>query len=118
MEGVALKVSMLRVAEAQHARALLFHGCPSIRLAREKLFPGQPRAYGLFCRLYRTAEGLHGWPTVQMILQRLSAVGVIEIPFSTSGLEMVESPSRSFPPEQGDWPLQNEIVLVPYLPFG
>ena len=70
-QGVALKVSLLRVAGAHHARALRFQGCPSIRLAGKELFPGQPGEYGLVCRLFSTDQGLRGWPSEQMIRQRL-----------------------------------------------
>jgi hypothetical protein len=73
-EGVALTVSLTRVVGARHARALRFQGCPAIRLDGEDIFYERSAQNGLACRLYSTGEGLKGWPTVRMILQRLRAL--------------------------------------------
>jgi len=77
-EGLALKVSLVRVVGVQHAKALKFRGCPSIRLDEEDIINDRSREFGLFCRLYQTVEGLKGWPTPQMIRQGLRALGAFE----------------------------------------
>ena len=79
-EGVALKVSLIRVVGDQHARALRFRSCPTILLGGKSLFPERSSKTGLSCLLYPSAEGLKGWPTVQMILQRLRALHAFETP--------------------------------------
>ena len=70
-EGVNLEVSLVRVEGEDHAQAVRFQGSPTICLSGNDLFPEQPRGYGLTCRLYWTEEGPKGWPTVNMIRQRL-----------------------------------------------
>ncbi len=71
VEGLDLEVSLVRVEGDHHARAVRFHGSPTIRLSGEDLFPEQPCEYGFGCRLYQTQEGLLGWPTVKMIRDQL-----------------------------------------------
>ncbi len=79
-EGMALKVSLIRVVGAQHARVLRFRSCPTIRLGGESLFPERSSKTGLSCRLYPSADGLRGWPTVQMIRRRLRGLHAFETP--------------------------------------
>jgi hypothetical protein len=85
-EGVALKVSLTQVSGARHARALRFRGCPAIRLDGEDIFYERLAKNGLVCRLHSTGEGLKGWPTVRMILQRLHALHAFEVAISKGGL--------------------------------
>ena len=85
-EGVALKVSLTRVTGARHANALWFQGCPAIRLGGKDLFPERAAGNGLTCQLHSTEEGLKGWPTVRMILQRLRALNAFEAVVSPVGL--------------------------------
>ena len=85
-EGMALKVSLTRVVGVRHARALRFRVCPAIRLDGEAIFYERSAKNGLACRLYSTGEGIRGWPTVRMILQRLRALHAFEAPISTGGL--------------------------------
>ncbi len=85
-EGVALTVSLTQVVGARHARALRFQGCPAIRLGGKDLFPERAARNGLTCQLYSTGEGLKGWPTVRMILQRLRALHAFEAAISRAGL--------------------------------
>ncbi len=85
-QGVALKVSLTRVIGARHARALRFQGCPAIRVGGKDFFPERAARNGLTCQLYATREGLKGWPTARMILQRLRALHAFEAGISTGGL--------------------------------
>ena len=85
-EGMDLRVSLIRVVGAQHARALRFRSCPTIRLGGKSLFPEWSSKTGLSCRLYPSAEGLKGWPTVQMIGGRLQALHAFQPACSTGGL--------------------------------
>lgn len=85
-QGLALKINLIQVVGARHARALRFRGCPAIRLDGEDIFPEGAGRNGLTCRLYSTGEGLKGWPTVRMILQRLRALHAFEAAISKGGL--------------------------------
>jgi hypothetical protein len=79
-EGLPLKVSLVRVVEARHARTLGLRSCPTIRVDERELFPEDAETSGLVCRLFHTFEGLNGCPTVQMIRQQLHALGVLGSP--------------------------------------
>ena len=85
-QGVALKVSLTPIIGARHAEAMGFQGCPAIRLGGKDLFPVRVARNGLTCQLYATGEGLKGWPTVRMILQRLRALHAFEVAISKGGL--------------------------------
>ena len=67
LEGLDLAVSLVRIEDDGHARAMRFVGSPSIRLNGNELLPERTGNYGLICRVYRSREGLKGWPTVEMI---------------------------------------------------
>lgn len=67
LEGLDLAVSLVRIEDDSHARAMRFIGSPSIRLNGNEFFPEQTKNYGLSCRVYQSREGLNGWPTVEMI---------------------------------------------------
>ena len=85
-EGMVLKVSLIRVLGAQHAKALRFRSCPTIRLGGVNLFPEQLGETGLSRRLYPGPEGLKEWPTVDMIKRRLRALRVLQPARSAGGL--------------------------------
>ena len=80
LEGVSLRVSLVRVVGARHAKSLGLQGCPSIRVGGRDLLPEVTDISGLVCKLYRAFEGLSGCPTVQMIRQQIRALGVIRNP--------------------------------------
>ncbi len=61
-------------------------GMPAIRLDGEDIFYERSAKNWLACRLYSTGEGLKGWPTVRMILQRLRALHAFETAISKGGL--------------------------------
>ena len=44
-------------------------------LSAQDLWPETRRAYYMSCRMYRTPEGLRGWPTVEMLREKLCALG-------------------------------------------
>lgn len=69
--GVA--VERVRVSTPEQAVELSFHGSPSVLVNGVDLFaePGAP--VGLTCRLYRTASGLSGAPTVDQLIEVLAA---------------------------------------------
>ena len=47
---------------------------PSSLMART-CGPRRGKAYYMSCRMYRTPEGLRGWPTVEMLREKLCALG-------------------------------------------
>jgi len=67
-------IEPVEVRDDDHAAALRFLGSPSIIVDGEDLWPEAREAYGMSCRMYRTPEGMRGWPTVAMLRERLRAL--------------------------------------------
>ncbi len=76
LHGLDMEVSLVLVNDQHNADELRFQGSPTLRISGDDLFPEHADAYGFSCRLYQTEEGLRGWPTVPMILDRLRALAV------------------------------------------
>ena len=74
LHGLDMEVSLTQVNDNRHAIELRFPGSPTLRISGNDLFPEHATEYGLSCRMYRTEEGLIGWPTMPMILERLRAL--------------------------------------------
>ena len=66
-----MEVSLIQVKDHDDATKLRFQDSPTLRAAGADLFLDQVDNYGLGCRVYEAEEGLKGWPTVPMILDRL-----------------------------------------------
>ena len=81
-EGPDMEISLIRVEGAGNAHELQFQGSPTIRLSGKDLFPDQPGQHGYSCRIYQTEEGLQGWPTINMIRERLQARKAVDTPHS------------------------------------
>jgi hypothetical protein len=65
-------ISLVRVSSDAEARAAGFAGSPTILLDGRDLFPGAAIPDGLACRLYPTAAGLAGSPTVEDLVVALA----------------------------------------------
>lgn len=65
--GEGQVIELLRIETPEQAQAKRFAGSPTIRVDGLDLFPTGDEEYALACRVYRTAEGLSGAPSVEMI---------------------------------------------------
>lgn len=67
-ENIVAPIEMVQVHDSADAFAKKFLGSPTIRLNGADPFaePGQNN-FAMQCRVYRTPEGLKGWPTKEMI---------------------------------------------------
>lgn len=74
LHGLDMEVSLIQVKDNRHAIDLQFPGSPTLRISGNDLFPEHATEFGLSCRVYGTEEGLIGWPTMPMILERLRAL--------------------------------------------
>ena len=66
-------VQRVRVETDEEAKAARFVGSPTIRIDGEDLFPVDHENFALGCRIYQTPEGMHGWPTVEMLEYALAS---------------------------------------------
>lgn len=71
LEGVTAPVELVEIRDDDEAAARRFLGSPSILVDGQDLWPAQRKAYYMSCRMYRTPEGMRGWPTVEMLRERL-----------------------------------------------
>lgn len=73
LEGLPAEIEPVEVQNNKNAARLRFLGSPSIVVGGQDLWPETRKAYYLSCRMYRTPEGMRGWPTVEMLRERLRA---------------------------------------------
>lgn len=70
-KGIFEEVGLIPVETQEEAVEYEFTGSPTIRVNGSDLFPTNQTNYALGCRVYQTPEGLRGWPTEEMISEKL-----------------------------------------------
>lgn len=70
-EGLSVPVEMVKVIDDNDAARLKFLGSPHFRVDGQDLWPEEREIYSLSCRVYPTAEGIKGFPTVAMLREQL-----------------------------------------------
>ncbi len=78
-EGLAAQIHVIKVQDAEEAQRREFLGSPSIHVDGVDLWPDERRGYFWGCRVYRTPEGLRGWPTIMMIREKLAGLTTNEM---------------------------------------
>ena len=73
MEQLDDSVKLVKVEDDSEAGRLKFLGSPSFRINGQDLWPEERDTYSLSCRVYKTPEGMKGWPSVEMLLEKLRA---------------------------------------------
>lgn len=71
--GISTSVEMVKVETDADADRLKFLGSPHFRINGMDLWHEERDAYSLSCRVYPTPEGVKGYPTVQMLKEKLHA---------------------------------------------
>jgi len=69
--GISQEVALIPVETQEEAEDNKFTGSPMIRVNGVDLFPTGQTNYALGCRVYQTPEGFKGWPTEEMISEKL-----------------------------------------------
>ncbi len=67
-------VELVHVHEDDQAARLRCLGSPSFQVSGQDLWPEERAEYTMSCRVYQTPQGLKGWPTVEMLEDRLQLV--------------------------------------------
>jgi hypothetical protein len=70
-ERLDISINLIEVKSDQEATAAKFLGSPSFQVIGEDFWPEDRQSYSMNCRVYGTSEGLKGWPTVEMLRQKL-----------------------------------------------
>jgi hypothetical protein len=73
-ENIQAKVHLVLIGSDEEADKEKFPGSPSIRINGNDLWPLERQTYFLSCRMYRTEEGLKGFPSVSMFRERLKSL--------------------------------------------
>jgi hypothetical protein len=73
MEQLDYSIDLLKVEDDSEAARLKFLGSPSFRVNGQDLWPEERDTYAVSCRVYKTSEGMIGWPTEEMLRERLKA---------------------------------------------
>ena len=73
MEQLDDSVELIKVKDDVDAARLKFLGSPSFRINGNDLWPEERDTYSLSCRVYITPEGMKGWPSVEMLREKIKA---------------------------------------------
>jgi len=71
LEAIHADVDLVKIRDEADATRLGFLGSPSFRLDGRELWPEEREAYALSCRIYPSLQGAKGWPTVEMLREKL-----------------------------------------------
>lgn len=71
--GISTSVEMVKVETDEDADRLKFLGSPHFRINGIDLWHEERGVYSLSCRVYPTPEGVKGYPTVQLLKEKLHA---------------------------------------------
>ena len=74
-EGIDAEIRLVQVEGNAEAVRLRFLGSPSFHIEGRELWPEQREQYALSCRVYSTPLGMKGAPTVELLREKLRAVG-------------------------------------------
>ena len=74
LERIQAEVNLVNVQDEADAIRLEFLGSPSIRVNGVELWTEERETFALSCRVYPTPEGIRGWPTVEMLREKLHAL--------------------------------------------
>jgi hypothetical protein len=66
-------VELVKVEDNSDAARQKFLGSPSFRINGQELWPEERESYSLSCRIYTTPDGMKGWPSVEMLQEKLKA---------------------------------------------
>ena len=73
MEKIDSSLELIMIRDDSDAARWKFLGSPSFRINGQDLWPEERDTYTLSCRVYITLEGMKGWPSVEMLRERLKA---------------------------------------------
>ena len=71
--GISQNVSLISIETQEEAARYKFTGSPMIRVNGIDLFPTSQTNYALGCRVYQTSQGYQGWPTEEMVSEKLQS---------------------------------------------
>jgi len=76
LEHIQAEIQLIPVESPEDATKEKFLGSPSFRFEGIYLWPEERSSYYLGCRVYATPDGMRGAPTVEMLREKLQAIGI------------------------------------------
>ncbi len=76
LENIQAEIQLIPVETPDDAAKEKFLGSPCFRLEGNYLWPEERSSYYLGCRVYATPDGVRGAPTVDMLREKLQAIGI------------------------------------------
>ena len=76
--NVSEPIRLIEVKTETDAQRWRFLGSPTIRFDGVDPFAQGEAIYGLECRVYLTPDGLHGWPTKDMLREAVNNVARLQ----------------------------------------
>lgn len=73
-ERLNISINLIEVNSDQKATEEKFLGSPSFQVDGEDFWPENRQSYSMNCRVYKTTEGLKGWPTIEMLREKLREI--------------------------------------------
>jgi hypothetical protein len=70
-EHLDVSIRLVEVNSDQEATTRKFLGSPSIQVDGVDFWPEERDTFSMSCRVYRTSEGLRGWPSIEMLRERI-----------------------------------------------
>ncbi len=70
-ENMSAQINLIKIGSLEQANKQRFLGSPSIRVGSTDLWPDERNDYFMGCRVYPTPDGLSGYPTIEMIREKL-----------------------------------------------
>ena len=70
-EKLDVTVNQIEVSSDKEAIRYRFLGSPSFQVDGVDLWPANQDDFSMNCRVYKTSQGLLGWPTIEMLRAKL-----------------------------------------------
>lgn len=70
-EGIVADIDLVMIRDDFEAMRFKFLGSPSFLVNGNDLWHETRETFALSCRVYPTPEGIKGWPTVEMLREKL-----------------------------------------------
>jgi hypothetical protein len=71
LENIDTSIELIKVESDVDAESEKFLGSPSFRIDGKDLWFEERQSYSLGCRVYASGEGLKGFPTVNMLQEKI-----------------------------------------------
>lgn len=75
-ENVTADIQLVRVESNNEAAKEKFLGSPSFRVNGQDLWPEERQSYNLGCRIYATEGGMRGFPSTEMLKQKIHSLEI------------------------------------------